>query len=188
MKLNIKNMVSLRCIMFVQGELEKIGINYTSVELGEIEIQDGIKEDQLKVFKEALVKAQLELLEDKKSTLVEKIKSIIAEMVHHSDEFQRVNNSDYISEKIGYNYTYLSNIFSEVMGICIQKYIILYKMERVKELLLYNELTLSEIAHELGYSSVAHLSNQFKQITGLTPTYFKELKDYGLRRINHKLI
>ncbi len=146
-------MVSLRCIMFVQSELENVGIDYTSVELGEIEIQDGITEGQLKVFEEALVKAGLEFLEDKKSRLVEKIKSLIAEMVDYSDEFQKVNNSDYISEKIGYDYTYLSNIFTEVTGICIQKYIILYKMERVKELLLYNELSLSEIAYKLGYSS-----------------------------------
>lgn len=183
MKLHIKNMVSLRCIMFVQSQLEKIGINYTSIELGEIEIQDSLKEGQLKVFQEAIGKAGLEFLKDKKSTLVEKIKSIIAEMVHYSDEFQNVNNSDYISERIGYNYTYLSNLFSEVTGVCIQKYIIQCKMERVKELMLCNELTLTEIAYKLGYSSVAHLSNQFKQITGLTPTHFKSLKDYRLRKM-----
>lgn len=182
MKLYIKNMVSLRCIMFVQSELEKIGINYTSVELGLIEIQDGITEDQFKVIKEALEKAGLEILEDKKNTIVEKIKSLIAEMVHYSEEFQKVKITDYISEKVGYDYTYLSNTFSELMGICIQQYIILYKMERVKELLLYDELSLTEISYKLGYSSVAHLSNQFKQITGITPSYFKELKDYRFRK------
>lgn len=183
MKLHIKNMVSLRCIMFVESELVKNGINYTSVELGEIEIQDGTTEDKLKAFEEALMKAEIEILTDKKSTLVAKIKRLITEMVHYSEEFQKVNNSDYISKNIGYNYTYLSNLFSEVTGISIQKYIILYKMERVKELMLYDEHTLTEIAYKLGYSSVAHLSNQFKQTTGLTPSYFKELKDYRLRKM-----
>lgn len=174
-------MVSLRCKMFVKSELEKLGINCVSVELGLVEIQDDITDEQLEAFSEGLRKGGLELLDDKKNALVEDIKSVIVEMVHYSDEFPKVNSSDYISEKLGYEYTYLSNIFSEVKGTTIQQYIIQHKMEKVKELLLYDELTLTEIAFKLQYSSVAHLSNQFKKITGLTPTYFKTLKDKKLK-------
>jgi AraC-like DNA-binding protein len=118
----------------------------------------------------------LELLDDKRSILIEKIKNVITELIHYSDELPRVNYSDYISEKLGYDYTYLSNIFSEVKGTTIQQFIIINKIERVKELLLYDELNLTEIAYKLHYSSVAHLSNQFKKITGLSPSFFKQLK------------
>lgn len=183
MKLYIKYMVSLRCKMFVKSELEKLGINCISVELGSVEIQDDITEKQKKAFSEALMKGGLELLDNKKNILVEKIKSVIVEMVHYSDEFPKVNDSDYISEKLGYEYTYLSNTFSEVKGITIQQYIIQHKIERVKELLLYDELTLTEIAYKLNYSSVSHLSNQFKKVTGLTPTYFKTLKEKRLKNL-----
>lgn len=169
-------MVSLRCKMLVKDELNKLGINPDSVELGVVEIHDDITEEQLEIFSENLQKAGLELLDDKKNILVEKIKSVIIEMVHYSDEMPKINYSDYISEKVGYDYTYLSNTFSEVKGITIQQYIIMHKIEKVKELLLYDELTLTEIAHQLHYSSVAHLSNQFKKVTGLTPTYFKEFR------------
>lgn len=176
-------MVSLRCKMFVKSELEKIGINCISVELGSVEIQDEVPEEQLQGFRDALVKGGLEVLDNKKNILVEKIKSIIVEMVHYSDEFPEVNDSDFISDKLGYDYTYLSNTFSEIKGITIQQYIILHKIERVKELLLYDELSLTEIAYNLHYSSVAHLSNQFKKVTGLTPTYFKNLKEKKLRNL-----
>lgn len=177
MKLYIKYMVSLRCKMLVKEELKKLGINCVSVDLGMVEIQDEVTDDQLRKFAKTLEKSGLELLNDKKNILVEKIKSVIVEMIHYEDEVPKVNDSDYISEKLGYDYTYLSNTFSEVKGITIQQYIIMHKIERAKELLLYDELSLTEIAYKLHYSSVAHLSNQFKKITGLTPTYFKELKE-----------
>lgn len=176
-------MVSLRCKMFVKSELEKLGVNCVSIDLGMVEIQDDITKKQLDTFREGLKKGGLELLDDKKNILVEKIKSVIVEMVHYADELPQVNDSDYISEKLGYEYTYLSNTFSEVKGITIQQYIILHKIERVKELLLYDELSLTEIAYKLHYSSVAHLSNQFKKITGLTPTYFKTLKTKKLKNL-----
>lgn len=177
MKLYIKYMVSLRCKMLVKEELKKLGLNCVSVDLGLVEIQGEVTDDQLRALEENLKKAGLELLDDQKNILVEKIKSVIVEMIHYADELPKVNDSDYISEKLGYDYTYLSNTFSEVKGITIQQYIIMHKIEKVKELLLYDELTLTEIAYKLNYSSVAHLSNQFKKVTGLTPTYFKELKE-----------
>jgi AraC-like DNA-binding protein len=176
MKLYIKYMVSLRCKMFVKDELKKLGINFISVDLGVVEINGDLTANQRETLRENLQKSGLELLDDKKNILVEKIKSVIVEMVHYSDELPKVNDSDYISDKLGYDYNYLSNTFSEVKGTTIQNYIIQHKIERVKELLLYDELTLTEIAWKLHYSSVAHLSNQFKKVTGLTPTYFKELK------------
>lgn len=177
MKLYIKYMVSQRCKMLVKEELEKLGVNCISVELGIAEIEDDITEEQLDTFRTNLKESGLELLENEKHILVEKIKSIVIEMIHYADEMPKVNNSDYISKKLGYNYTYLSNTFSEVKGMTIQQYIILHKIEAAKELLLYDQLNLTEIAYKLNYSSVAHLSNQFKKITGLTPSYFKELKE-----------
>ena len=163
--------------MFVKDELKKIGIDCVSVELGMVEIQDDITEEQLETFRSNLKKGGLELLDNKKQILVEKIKNVIVEMIHYSDKVPEVNDSDFISKKLGYDYTYLSNIFSEVKGTTIQQYIIKHKIERAKELLLYDELTLTEIAWKLHYSSLAHLSNQFKKVTGLTPTYFKGLKE-----------
>jgi AraC-like DNA-binding protein len=163
--------------MLVKQELTKLGLHYVIVELGMVEILEDITDVQRQQLKENLKKSGLELLDDKRSVLIEKIKSLIVEMIHYSDELPKVNYSDYISEKLGYDYTYLSNIFSEVKGITIQHFIILNKIEHVKELLLYDELNLSEISYKLHYSSVAHLSNQFKKITGLSPTYFKQLKN-----------
>ena len=177
MKLYIKYMVSLRCKMVVKSELEKLGLTCVSVDLGAVEINEEISDEQLEIFNQNLKKSGLELLDDKKNILVEKIKAVIIEMIHYSDEVPNVNDSDYISQKLNYDYTYLSNTFSEVKGMTIQQYMILHKIEKVKELLIYDELTLTEIAHRLHYSSVAHLSNQFKKVTGLTPTYFKELKE-----------
>jgi len=171
--------------MFVKEELEKLNLNYTSVDLGVVEIQDNITDEQIEMFANRLMKGGLGLLDDKKNILVEKIKNVIIEMIHFSDELPKVNDSDYISEKLNYDDTYLSNTFSDVKGMTIQKYIIMNKIERVKELLLYDELSLTEIAWKLNYSSVAHLSNQFKKITGLTPTYFKELKHKRERNLEN---
>lgn len=177
MKLYIKYMVSLRCKMMVKSELEKLGLTCVNVDLGMVNVREEMSREQLKTFSNNLNKSGLELLDDKKNILVERIKAVIIEMVHYSDEVPKVNDSDYISGKLNYDYTYLSNTFSEVKGITIQQYIIQHKIEKVKELLIYDELSLTEIAYRLHYSSVAHLSNQFKKVTGLTPTFFKELKD-----------
>jgi len=170
-------MVSQRCKMLVKDELKKLGLHFIIVDLGEIEIMEELSEAQRTELKAVLLLSGLELMDDKKAILIEKIKTVIIEMVHYVDELPKVNYSDYLSEKVHYDYTYLSNIFSEVKGITIQQYIIVQKIERVKELLLYEELNLTEISYKMNYSSVAHLSNQFKKITGLTPSHFKQLKD-----------
>jgi len=170
-------MVSLRCKMMVKEELKKLGLHYVIVDLGMIEILEDITQEQRNLLKENLLKSGLELLDDKKSILVEKIKNVITEMIHYSDEQPKVNYSDYISEKLNHDYTYLANVFSEVKGITIQQFIIIHKIERVKELLLYDELNLTEISYKLHYSSVAHLSGQFKKITGLTPSFYKQQKE-----------
>ncbi len=176
MELYIKYMVSLRCKMKVKEELRHLGLNHVFVDLGMIDILEDISPKVREQLKQNLHKSGLELLDDKKSILIEKIKNIIVEMIH-SDELPDINYSDYIAEKLGYDYTYLANIFSEVKGITIQHFIILHKIERVKELLLYDELNLTAIAHKLHYSSVAHLSNQFKKITSLSPSFYKQVKE-----------
>jgi AraC-like DNA-binding protein len=169
-------MVSLRCKMTVQQELKKLGLHYVVVDLGSVEILEDITPGQHEALKTNLLKSGLELLDDKRSILIEKIKNVIVEMIHYQDELPKTNYSDYIAEKLGYDYTYLSNIFSEVKGINIQQFIIHHKIEKVKELLLYEDLNLTEISFKMHYSSVAHLSNQFKKVTGLTPTYYKKLR------------
>lgn len=169
-------MVSLRCRMVVIEELKKLGLRYASVDLGIVQMPEEITKDEREILKKNLLKSGLELLDDKKSILIEKIKDVIIEMIHYSDELPEMNYSDYISEKLGQDYTYLSNTFSEVKGTTIQHYIIQHKIEKVKELLLYDELNLTEISYKLHYSSVAHLSNQFKKVTGLSPSFFKKLK------------
>ena len=169
-------MVSLRCKMMVKEELKKLGLHYVMVELGTVDILEDISPQQHDLLKENLLVSGLELLDDKKAILIEKIKNVIIEMIHYADDLPAINFSNYISEKLHYDYTYLSNIFSEVKGITIQQFIIIHKIEKVKELLLYDELNLTEISYKLNYSSVAHLSNQFKKITGLSPSYFKQLK------------
>ena len=176
MKIYIRNMVCIRCKMVVKSELEKLGLHYTVVELGEAEIKENLSTEQRDQLNIALKKAGLELMDDKKSMLIEKIKNIIIESVHYSDEQPKVNFSDYLSEKLNHDYTYLANLFSEVEGTTIEKFLIAHKIERVKELLVYDELHLTEIAYKLHYSSVAHLSNQFKKVTGLTPSHFKQLR------------
>jgi len=162
--------------MVVKSELDKIGLHYTTVELGEADIIENITAEQLEQVKIALLKSGLELMDDKKSMLIEKIKNVIVELIHYSDEPLKVNFSDFLSKKLNYDYTYLSNLFSEVQGTTIEQFIIAHKIERVKELLVYDELSLTEIAYKLHYSSVAHLSNQFKKVTGLTPSHFKKIK------------
>jgi AraC-like DNA-binding protein len=175
-------MVSLRCKMLVKEELHKLGIDNATVELGVVEIQGDITMDQREAFRNNLAKSGLELLDDKKSILVEKIKNVIVELIHHAEDMPNVNDSECISKKLGYDYTYLSNTFSEVKGMTIQKFIILNKIEKAKEMLLYDEDNLTEIAYKLNYSSVAHLSNQFKKITGFTPSFFKKMK---LKRVKN---
>jgi AraC-like DNA-binding protein len=177
MKLFIKYMVSTRCKMVVKEELKKLRLHFMVVDLGEVEIMENISAEQREQLKSALLSSGLELMDDKKAVLIEKVKNVITEMIHNSDELPKVNYSDFISEKLNHDYTYLSNIFSEVKGITIQQFIIVHKIERIKELIIYNELNLTEIAWKMNYSSVAHLSNQFKKITGLTPSHFKQLKD-----------
>ncbi len=184
MKLFIKNMVSIRCKMIVKAELDKLGLKYGSVDLGEVVIHGRITDKQLATLKQALWKSELELMDDQRAILIERIKNVIIEMVHYQDEFPRVKNSVYISEKLHHDYTYLSNLFSEATGITIEHFIILHKIERVKELLLYDELNLTQISYKLNYSSVAHLSGQFKKVTGLTPTFFKHLKHKKRKTLN----
>jgi len=176
-------MVSIRCKMVVKSELDRLGLHYGIVELGEVDIKEDISDEQRDLLRLALLRSGLELMDDKKAILIEKIKNVIVEMIHYHDEVGplKVNFSDYLSEKLQHDYTYLATLFSEVTGITIEHYIISHKIERVKELLLYDELNLTEIAYKLNYSSVAHLSNQFKKVTGLTPTYFKQLKQYKRR-------
>lgn len=162
--------------MIVRSELEKMGLHATVVELGEVEISGELIATQQDELRQALMKFGFELLEDKKSKLIEKIKNIVIEMVHYNEEAPVLNFSAYLSEKLDYDYNYLSNLFSEVKGTTIEHYIISHKIERAKELIIYNELTLTEIADKLHYSNVAHLSNQFKKVTGLTPSFFKKMK------------
>ena len=177
MKLYIKYMVSTRCKLAVKEVLKKLGLHFVMVDLGEIDIMEDITDEQREVLRVELHNVGLELMDNKRAVLIEKIKNVIIEMVHYSDELPKVNYSDYISEKLNHDYTYLSNIFSEVKGITIQQFIITHRVERIKEFLLYDELNLTEISYKMNYSSVAHLSNQFKKITGLTPSHYKQLKD-----------
>ncbi len=176
MKIYIQNMVCQRCKMVVKSELEKLGLHHTRVELGEVEVMEELSSQQRNLLNRGLKKAGLELMEDKRSMLVERIKIHIIELLDNQDEQIKINLSDYLSEKLNHNYTYLANLFSEVKGTTIEKFYLNHKIEKVKELLVYDELNLTEIADKLHYSSVAHLSNQFKKMTGLTPSHFKNLK------------
>ncbi len=173
----IKNMVCIRCQMVVKAELEKLGVQYVDVKIGEAHTIGDIPGDKLDQLDIALKKSGLLLMDDKKSILVEKIKAAVIELVHYTEDQIKINLSDHLSEKLNYDYTYLANLFSEVKGITIEKFYLKHKIEKVKELIVYDELNLSEIAYKLHYSSVAHLSNQFKKITGLTPSHFKMLKN-----------
>jgi AraC-like DNA-binding protein len=162
--------------MVVKSELERLGLNYTSLDLGEVEFNGDFSPELRTKLDTALKKSGLELMDSRKSILIEKIKIIIIELIHYSDYPLKINLSDFLTSKLNYDYTYLANLFSEVQGITIEHFFIYHKIERVKELLVYDELNLKEIAFKLHYSSVAHLSNQFKKITGLTPSHFKKLK------------
>ena len=176
MKLYIKFMVSLRCKMMVKEVLKEQDLHFIVVDLGEVEIMEELTADQRTELKKALLLSGLELMDDKKAILIERITNVITEMIHGSDELPIMNYSNHISDKLNYDYTYLSNLFSEVKGMTIQQFIIIHKVERVKELIIYDELNITEIAWKLNYSSVAHLSNQFKKVTGFSPTHFKQLK------------
>jgi len=176
LKLYIKNMVCIRCKMVVKEELAKLGFHYVSVELGEADLQESISMEQKDQIRAALLRSGLELMDDKKSVLIQKIKNVIIELVHYSEEPLTINFSEFLSQKLNHDYTYLANLFSEVQGTTIEKFLIAHKIERVKELLVYDELNLTEIAYQMHYSSVAHLSAQFKKVTGLTPSHFKQLK------------
>jgi YesN/AraC family two-component response regulator len=178
-------MVSIRCKMMVKAELERMGLHPVIVELGEVEIKENINAGIQNELKVALLKSGLELMDDKKAMLIEKIINVIVQMVHYSDELPKINFSVHLSKELDYDYTYLSNLFSEVKGTTIEQFVISHKIERVKEFLVYNELTLSEIAWEMGYSSVSHLSNQFKRVTGLTPTFFKKMKNKRLNALEN---
>lgn len=177
MKLYIKYMVSNRCKMMVKESLRELGLHFIVVELGVVEVMENLSFEQRQQLKTALLDAGLELMDDKRAMLIEKIKNVIVEMVHHAEELPKTNFSDYLSEKLNHDYTYLANLFSEVQGTTIEQFIILHKTERIKELIIYGELNITEIANKMNYSSVAHLSGQFKKMTGLSPSHFKLLKD-----------
>lgn len=183
MKFYIRNMVCSRCIMVIKAELEKAGIQPIHIELGEVDIEKEPSSTQLQQFSNAVKSMGFELIDDRKSKIIDKIKTIIIQLVHHNKEELSENLSAHLSAKLHHDYSYLSNLFSEVEGTTIEKYYIAQKIEKVKELLMYDELSLSQIAFDLGYSSVAHLSSQFKKQTGLTPTFFKSLKENKRRNI-----
>ncbi|GET24750.1 AraC family transcriptional regulator [Prolixibacter sp. NT017] len=188
MKIYIKNMVCDRCKLAIKNQLNDLKLEPISVELGEVDFgETELTADQMKQIKTNIEPLGFELLDDKNSTLVEKIKTLIIELVHRNDEPIQIRLSDYIRNHLNYDYHYLSNLFSSIEGTTIEHYYIEQKIEKVKELLVYDELTLSEIAYQMGYSSVAHLSGQFKKITGLTPSHFKKLKDARQRTPLDKL-
>ena len=176
MKLYIKYMVSARCKAVVKDELRKLGLHFIVVDLGEVEIMENLSGEELAELKATLQEAGLELMDNKRAILIEQIKNVVIEMVHHSDELIKVNFSHYLSEKLNHDYTYMANLFSEVQGSTIEHFIINHKIERIKELIIYDELNITEIAWKMNYSSVAHMSNQFKKMTGLSPSHFKQLK------------
>lgn len=169
-------MVSLRCKMMVKEELRKLGLHFILVDLGEVEILENLSTDQWELLRANLLLIGLELMDDKRSILIQRIKNVVIEMVHHADEMPNVNFSSYLSGKLHHDYTYMANLFSEVQGTTIEQFIISHKIERIKELIIYDELNITEIAYKMNYSSVAHLSTQFKKMTGLTPSHFKQLK------------
>lgn len=177
-------MVCNRCKTAVQKEFEKIGVQPISVELGEIETSEEITQKQITDLVDSLKNLGFELIDDRKSRLIEQIKTEIIRLIHYSEEIENTNLSSILSDKLHYEYNYLSNLFSEVEGTTIEKYFIAQRIEKIKELLVYDELSLSEIADKLKYSSVAYLSSQFKKVTGLTPTFYKSLKENKRRNID----
>ena len=177
MMLQIRNMESERCKIIVKNELDKLGLHYKAVELGKVELKENLSGAKLQLIDSALKNAGLEIIYSRENLLVNKIKDAIHQLIYLSDDLPKPNFSEYISNKINYDYTYLSNLFSGIQGITVEKYIIAQKIERVKELLVYSKLSLNDIAFKLRYSSVSHLSNQFKKVTGLTPTFFRQLRN-----------
>lgn len=169
-------MVSPRCKTAVKEELKKLGLHFIFIDMGVVDIMENISNEQREQIKIALLGSGLELMDDKRSVIIEKIKETIYEMVHDETGLPKINFSDYLSNKLKYDYPFMAGLFSEIQGITLEKYLITYKIEKVKELIIYDKLTLSEIAWKMQYSSVAHLSNQFKKITGLTPSHFRDLK------------
>ena len=178
-------MVCIRCKMIVKSVLENLGLHYILVGLGQVEIKEELSGDQHDQLKTELRKYGLELLDDRKAILIERIKNVIIQMVHYEDELPKIKNSEYISERLDYDYTYLANLFSEVTGTTIEHFFLTHKIERVKELLLYDKLSLKEIAYKMNYSSIGHLSNQFRKLTGLTPSFFKHLKRKKLTELEN---
>jgi len=177
LKLYIQNMVSLRCKLLVKFELDKLKIQYTHIDLGEVDLLQPISQDKICELKQVLHQNGLEIMDDKNAILLEKIKTAVVEMIHYSDELPKVNFSNYLSEKLQVSYHQLSELFSRSKGMTIEHFVILHKVERIKELIIYDELSLSEIAFNMHYSSIGHLSNQFKKVTGFTPSFFKKMKD-----------
>ena len=177
MKIYIKYMVSVRCKMAVKEALKNLGLHFIVVDLGEVDIMENLSTGQREQLQIALRNSGLELMDDKRAILIEKIKVAIIEMIHHSDEVIKTNFSDFLSEKLNQNYAFMAGLFSEVQGTTIEQFIIQHKVERIKELIMYDELSITEIAWKMNYSSVAHLSNQFKKVTGFAPSHFKQLKE-----------
>ena len=176
--LHIKNMVCDRCIKVVNEELSGLGFTIEAVELGEVTLKEVIDEEQTGQIRQVLTKNGFELIDDKKSWIINRIKTLIIEYIHYDREKpEYLNLSDLLSKEVGYDYSYLSNLFSSVEGLTIEKYLILQKIEKVKELLVYDELSLNDISYQMGYSSAQHLSHQFKKVTGLTPSHFKKIKE-----------
>lgn len=173
----IKNMVCNRCILVVQNELDQLGLHAKQVKLGEVVLEKELTAAEKQNLEQVLIPLGFEVIDDKKGRVIEKIKNVIIELVHHQDNESKNNLSEVLSAELNHDYNYLSNLFSEVEGTTIEKYFIAQKIERVKELLVYDELSLSEIAFQLNYSSVSYLSNQFKKVTGLTPSHFKQIKE-----------
>ena len=177
MKLYIKNMVSARCKMAVKEALQSMGVHFVFVELGVVETMDDLTIEERQQLKETLLQSGLELMDDKKSELVQKVKNLILDMIYHPEEERKMSFTAYLSKHTGHDYPYLANLFLVAQGTTIQQFIILQKVERIKELIMYSEMSITEITWKMNYSSVAHLSNQFKKVTGLTPTHFKQLKE-----------
>ena len=183
MRLYIKNMVCSRCIMVVKSKLQKLGLSPITVNLGEVEIKENISKQQKDTLAKHLQSLGFELIDNKKSKTIERIKNLIIELVHHNNNQLNITLSNYLATQLLQDYNSISNLFSEVEGITIEQYFIAQKIEKVKELLMYNELSLSQIAFQLNYSSTAYLSNQFKKVTGFTPSYYKQLKNKKRRKI-----
>jgi AraC-like DNA-binding protein len=175
-KLFVKNMVCVRCESLVKSELTKMGFDYHSVKSGEVEIKDDLTEEDRQRLNMVLEKSGLGLLDDKKSVLVEKISNLIIDLIHYNNDRIKINLSDYLKEKLSYDTAYMARLFAEVKGTTIEHFFITQRIERAKEMLIYDNLSLTEIADQLHFSSTSHFCNQFKKATGLTPSYFRQLK------------